>query len=1299
MLTQLLINTLTGASTGYITNNIAIKMLFKKYFGRFGGMIEDTHAEFVQNIAALIEKDLINHSTLADEFQSPVFGAYVKKLVEDMFVTTLPAHSIALKEILGIYETQEKALSFLNAHKQERKAIKHQLGAHPLHALLSQLQLLHFSQTVTKTLTQNKESYLHMLLPSVKTLQVKTLITEELLEQIMQNIRMLITRLDFSQYDTPINMTLKQLLKVINTDALFTTTIEQIENTHLKNLFTNQEQSIQKLLDTLIAIALTPKGKEAIYTSVTAILEHIKQVDVSLLQLLDEDIKHALQAFIHNELPHIIAQIIAFIDKNEKDLEELLNTAIDNALSDSAFASIKKKFVAIFYTNIVQDFGILQEIKSFMHEHQETAQEEIIKQLLFILENKSIGELYSFASEKKIITADKITDIITQNLTRLQTDKNFKLITIALQKQIKEYVTINKKSFQTQLLNFGQNKLKSDYLYNQNVHTILLHQTQTIITKMQMQTLDDVLGTRLDSLAHNVLHIIDETEIFDTLLHNANKILNKPINETLDVHALDLDYKKYMDDFIAKKSLKDIIVQLQNEEIYKAIQKALIQVIVDNLEEILQGNVSEAVKNELTKLPPSQIKDMVEEFMGEELKPINYFGALLGGLSGAGVATLAIPSYANPFIYGIVGVATNYLAIKMLFQPYTPFKIANFKVPLTEGVLPANKSKMALKMSDFVDEFMLNGTSIEDFFTKNSDTLKTFIKEHLSKDNYAIIDTLIHQKSNTQDISNKIITLLFHFLEKNETLISKKLFSLAMAYYDKRKEYAQEASSFVFDKAMQTDLSSFLYAQYKRHLHQEESLSFLIHDVIEEFNNFRDQKFDALLDILTKEEALKKVLTLFEAQFALFIQKHSLNTLLHPAMKKAINTKANDALINIFYGHGTINELLNFFTKGEFGKNTRLSDMINGMLPEIIKKNLHRIMDEAILPALRENKKLIRKEIMKKVPFGAGWVVKRDINRTIDIILDEKVPHFLQEKLEEIHRIILKVLDTQIKDLGYREDIIKQKKVDDLITSILQSENFNASLQKSMAVFMETLFAMKLKEILALVHIHSLDDMYTLLQNQIQVILKTLATHLTENKKAIFQTLHTLVNETIIPDILNHTHIKDLLKNVDKAMLYREFSSLQKNLKASPDISQAFKKLLDSFVEQFLKEEFVDTQVFQKDLEKFLQTIIKDKENLHAVLFAFFQSFLTNLNTILDTKFKDNALQIIIDAAFESMSTHIKELLDAVDFKKVITKEINAMHPKELEDMFYSFAGPYFNKLILYGSLGFFFGLFTLIEL
>ncbi len=71
-------------------------------------------------------------------------------------------------------------------------------------------------------------------------------------------------------------------------------------------------------------------------------------------------------------------------------------------------------------------------------------------------------------------------------------------------------------------------------------------------------------------------------------------------------------------------------------------------------------------------------------------------------------------------------------------------------------------------------------------------------------------------------------------------------------------------------------------------------------------------------------------------------------------------------------------------------------------------------------------------------------------------------------------------------------------------------------------------------------------------------------------------------------------------------------------------------------------------------------------------------------------------LEIVVDSAFDSIDKKILDLMGAIDFKKVITKEIQDMHPKELEDMFYSFAGPYFNKLILYGSLGFLFGLATI---
>jgi len=183
MISQLIINTLTGASTGYITNNIAIKMLFKKYFGRFGGMIEDTHEEFVENISALIEKDLINHSTLADEFQSDTFHFYIQQLIEDMFTNTLLEHSTEIKNIKGVYDTRDNLLHFLDEHKIHRKNIKSKLTSKPLSDAISHQQLLHFSQSLAKTIHSGKNVYLQELLPLLQKFQLNDFITEEMLER------------------------------------------------------------------------------------------------------------------------------------------------------------------------------------------------------------------------------------------------------------------------------------------------------------------------------------------------------------------------------------------------------------------------------------------------------------------------------------------------------------------------------------------------------------------------------------------------------------------------------------------------------------------------------------------------------------------------------------------------------------------------------------------------------------------------------------------------------------------------------------------------------------------------------------------------------------------------------------------------------------------------------------------------------------------------------------------------------------------------------------------------------------
>jgi uncharacterized membrane protein YheB (UPF0754 family) len=82
----------TGAITGYLTNNLALKMIFKEY-GPLGGVVIKTKDEFIDSISALVERDLINHHTLKEEFSHPNFKKEFSRTVDDFINNHLENHS------------------------------------------------------------------------------------------------------------------------------------------------------------------------------------------------------------------------------------------------------------------------------------------------------------------------------------------------------------------------------------------------------------------------------------------------------------------------------------------------------------------------------------------------------------------------------------------------------------------------------------------------------------------------------------------------------------------------------------------------------------------------------------------------------------------------------------------------------------------------------------------------------------------------------------------------------------------------------------------------------------------------------------------------------------------------------------------------------------------------------------------------------------------------------------------------------------------------------------------------------
>lgn len=64
----------------------------------------------------------------------------------------------------------------------------------------------------------------------------------------------------------------------------------------------------------------------------------------------------------------------------------------------------------------------------------------------------------------------------------------------------------------------------------------------------------------------------------------------------------------------------------------------------------------------------------------------------------------------------IVGAATNYLAIKMLFRPYKPIYFMKWRLPLTPGLIPKRRDVLAIQLGKTVSEYLLTPATIKKKF-------------------------------------------------------------------------------------------------------------------------------------------------------------------------------------------------------------------------------------------------------------------------------------------------------------------------------------------------------------------------------------------------------------------------------------------------------------------------------------------------------------------------------------------------------------------------------------------------------
>ncbi len=67
----------------------------------------------------------------------------------------------------------------------------------------------------------------------------------------------------------------------------------------------------------------------------------------------------------------------------------------------------------------------------------------------------------------------------------------------------------------------------------------------------------------------------------------------------------------------------------------------------------------------------------------------------------------------GPLIGAIIGIFTNYIAVKMLFRPYFPKKLFGITLPFTPGIIPKRRGALAHAIGKTVGEELFTGDDIK----------------------------------------------------------------------------------------------------------------------------------------------------------------------------------------------------------------------------------------------------------------------------------------------------------------------------------------------------------------------------------------------------------------------------------------------------------------------------------------------------------------------------------------------------------------------------------------------------------
>ncbi|MDR2489855.1 MAG: DUF445 family protein, partial [Spirochaetaceae bacterium] len=1132
-------------------------------------------------------------------------------------------------------------------------------------------------------------------------------------EKIAHNVKTLIEAIPFNDIKHDVYKTIDTAFYLIDWEEVFATLKDVLGGMSIGNILGQSRFIPPEISARLVDFMRSGEGRAAAVQLLEAVFNEAAAVKVLLCEIIDSETEAAVVRFVQQSLNSILDDICLLIRGSTDEIEMLINETVDSQLSTSRWGTVLKSFKDLYTGNFAAETQIVSEIIASITESRSALIDASAKIIHSFIHERTAGGAFSFLAEKGGFNAEN-TVLYAENILCGMAEKGIAVPDGLYSAKISGFVNINFSGIKDKIYHFITHTA-SEYIGREETWKKLASAAEKTIrdfgrdsggtgdggadwerpalfleSPASAEMFGKAAGGGIEKLKQSarVKNGLLQTKPFgflNSIFSNGQGLIN-----------WDGLWQK-----IRQVKLKNIYKKIHQKNTFEKIADITTALILENLELIVSGNVSKLVYQQLSKFTPTQVNVLVQDFMGKELKPINIFGAVMG--AAAGVLSVFVFSFFNIFnndtglnlltiflyciIFAGVGIGTNALAIRMLFRPYKKFL---FNVPPFIGVAALRKPEFAKNIADFVRKGVLSKKSLQAVFTDNAGLIQQNAAGFLQAGNYAILDALLNNAHKQEKISAFIFNQLKSALTGNAEKIAERLFNAlasaqTAAASAEHTEGADDTVARMLAGAALGGAAEQAVCGWAKNATEKKltALSPFLRTVL---GPQLGKQYAAAVSAIDAQTCAA-FLSGQNRRFMVFAARHSLAGLFDGSLNSTLAEAGTAAIVRA---------APQAFAKGAadfWDKNLSPQVQMSVLCGPILEKNLDTIL-RILQNALWAKRHSITERILERLHFAVRAAAGRQITEVVNTLIKDKLPVFMCAKRNRISAIVHKPLEQSYAQAGLARLGVCREKITAQADFIFASDAARKYIKIYTEKLAKTYTEIPLERLLAMLNIRHIDGLLKIIRPGLPVCIKSLCRAFT-GETFVKYALDSVFN--ILEKTMSDIQIAALLDGLDTEKITARFFNV---LRGNSHFNLILQDMVSKYIKIiFLEKNIINKHIFIDDIHNFLRSIDNGSWNkLEYINKKYISLLCRHLNADINTEAKDALLcGMLLDSIFEAFREHGQSIINAVDIKAVVEKEINKMSPKEIENLFYQFAGRYFTKIIFYGWIGAAGGLMSLL--